>query len=135
MLSGCLNNNNCPTLFPVCGGGGGPNLCGCSKNADCQGHDAVCSVPDHGNCFWCDGPECKIGESHIHKCALYLTLGCDSNANCPADRPVCGAVTSHRCGCSADSECSGGKICEGGVCIEGCRYSYKTWIICILNVN
>ena len=58
-----------------------------------------------------------------------LTPGCESDSNCPEDRPVCGAgagegsatVDSHRCGCSTDGDCSGGKICEGNVCVEGCR--------------
>ena len=56
-----------------------------------------------------------------------ICLGCSSNANCPADRPVCGAGAgmgsgeSHTCGCNVDSDCSGGKICEDAVCIEGCR--------------
>jgi len=84
-----------------------PSL-GCnSMDSACPGFDAVCEIPGHGNCAWCDGMDCKTG--------------CASDTNCPADRPVCGAVTSHECGCNDDGQCMTGKICENGACIDGCR--------------
>ena len=61
--SGCISNANCPSLYPKCGGGG-PNLCGCSATTDCTGHDALCNIPTYDNCFWCAGPECRMGKLH-----------------------------------------------------------------------
>jgi len=111
--SGCINDANCPFLYPVCGGAG-EHTCGCSVTLDCPGHDAVCDI-DHSNCHWCNGPDCRTG--------------CHSDANCPMERPICGAGASdssgsslegsgsddgdiegsgdesHRCGCSSDSDC------------------------------
>ena len=40
-IPGCLSDLNCPPLYPVCGGGGAPNTCGCSANQECPGHDQV----------------------------------------------------------------------------------------------
>ena len=70
---------------------------------------------------------------------IHIHTGCSSDANCPADRPVCGAGAgsgsgtdgSHLCGCFVDGDCSDGKICEAAVCIEGCR-SRSKWKIKIL---
>ena len=38
---GCISNVNCPPLYPVCGGGGSANTCGCILTSDCPGHDQV----------------------------------------------------------------------------------------------
>ena len=56
-----------------------------------SGHDALCTVPDHDNCFYCNDHNC--------------TDGCASDANCPESYPVCGAVQPHRCGCGSDTDC------------------------------
>ena len=40
-MAGCLSDLNCPPLYPVCGGGGAPNTCGCTANQECPGHDQV----------------------------------------------------------------------------------------------
>ena len=62
--------------------------------------------------------------------------GCASDANCPLDRPLCGAGpidssgNDHMCGCFLDSDCDElgatlgpglTAICEDRVCVEGCR--------------
>ena len=78
-------------------------------------------------------------------CPYETCPGCSSDANCPVDRPLCGAGGSgsgegsasgsgeedfHMCGCYTDSDCSGLEatmasgltaICEDSICIEGCR--------------
>ena len=106
-------------------GVGGANRCGCSADNQCTGWDLVCNMPGHENCYWCDEPnlECKIGER-----SGYLTMivsynsGCGTDANCPAERPVCGAVTPNICNCGVDAHCATGEICVNGVCVIGCRY-------------
>jgi len=105
---GCIDDNNCPATYPVCGVGGA-NRCGCSADNQCTGWDLVCNMPGHENCYWCDEPnlECKIG--------------CGTDANCPAERPVCGAVTPNICNCGVDAHCATGEICVNGVCVIGCR--------------
>ena len=98
----------------------------------------VCDI-DHSNCHWCNGPDCRTGLSclnnsrkcHVISCQIpiFVQTGCHSDANCPMERPICGAGASdssgsslegsgsdhddnegsgdesHRCGCSSDSDC------------------------------
>merc|ERR1712130_1030228 len=63
-----------------------------------MGEDALCTVPDHDNCFYCDAHNC--------------TEGCASDSNCPESYPICGAVQPNRCGCGSDSDCKVGYTCS-----------------------
>ena len=77
----------------------------------------VCNIPAYDNCFWCDGPACKSGDwinlanvsmfnggkdiifkqfAHLPNVPIFFNhydpaKGCATDANCPLDRPVCGA--------------------------------------------
>jgi len=73
---------------------------GCAANPNCAGYDAVCTVSDHDDCFYCDAHDCL--------------QGCGSDANCPDVYPVCGAGGPHRCGCSSDGDCKVGYFCDSG---------------------
>jgi len=97
----CLEDKHCPEGY----------RCDCkwcvpldtcdSTDSKCPGFDAVCHIPAHENCFWCDVDSCKEG--------------CVDNTNCPPTHPICGHGKdgAHRCGCNADSDCTKpGEICD-----------------------
>ena len=86
-LLGCIENTNCPEMFPICGYGGHDHLCGCNDdndcpngyicdqstngcvedlgcnndNTQCEGFNATCNIPTHDNCFYCNGKDCAPG--------------------------------------------------------------------------
>ena len=35
---------------------------GCTDNNQCNGHDAICNIPAHDNCFYCDLPSANCTE-------------------------------------------------------------------------
>merc|ERR1719228_21115 len=118
---GCNADDDCQSGF-ICdvddnNGNGDSNECiedmGCdSTDANCDGFDAVCNIPAHDNCFWCNGKNCEEG--------------CGGDSNCPHERPQCGGNGDHRCGCTIDDDCPEDlPLCDtsGGdnQCVAGCR--------------
>ena len=68
-LCGCNANEDCQT-GEICDtgdldGDGDNKECipdGCNNdNTKCEGFDAICNIPNHDNCFYCNGEDCVIG--------------------------------------------------------------------------
>ncbi|APR78023.1 Tryptophan synthase alpha chain [Minicystis rosea] len=94
--TGCTNNNQC-TSPNTCGGGGAPNVCGCTPKT-CAQLGKTCGTVSDG----CVG-----------------TLNCnDSTKNGTETDVDCGGTT---CGnkCGNGKTCSAGSDCTSGFCVDG----------------
>jgi len=71
--TGCSSDANCPNpSYPRCGGGGGPNLCGCTEDGDCRSGYS-CDVTNNK----CRAPPGKVLVQSI-KLYTDLCTGCTS---------------------------------------------------------
>jgi len=113
-LPQCVEDSHCPDGY-MCDDCNwcveDPNQPECSSDAECL--QGVCDTPwPYSTCEYCDTDKCLPG--------------CSTSSNCPAEAPVCGCAGcgDHVCGCSADSDCPQGYICDTNnhVCTEdiGC---------------
>ena len=44
---------------------------GCTDNNQCNGHDAICNIPAHDNCFYCDLPSANCTEGTVCETQSY----------------------------------------------------------------
>ena len=115
----CLEDSQCPAGYICDDCGWCVEDVGCNNNNTlCDGHDALCNIPSHDNCFWCNGDSCAIGKTSPHL-ATSRTLsvpGCAGDPNCPESHPVCGhGGGEHLCGCTDDEDCTiDNFICDTG---------------------
>jgi len=77
----CCFDIDCPAGY-ICQDNGCIKEGECDAERPCDNANNMCDVPNYTNCAWCDltSSECKPG--------------CDSDSNCPEDKPLC---TGHKC--------------------------------------
>jgi hypothetical protein len=132
--------DECQAPTPLCELGSA--LCvACLTSSDCTGSTPVCSITN-GQCLPCQGdygadggvidcsdpslPACQLADAGALAGECTQCSSTDTSL-CGGDEPVC--VTSlGDCGCTADSECAKGDVCDpikgpAGECVVGCRAS------------
>ncbi len=101
-------------------GDSGPG--GCTGNADCADDPGgpVCD-PASGTCVACtaDDDPCTAG-NYCNDADHTCVPGCANDDDCEGDL-TCNVAT-HGCeGCTMDSECAAGFVCDTGACVPGCN--------------
>ena len=128
-------STTCSGTAQTCGGGGTPNLCGCTDSSECTGHcgtltdkcgkSVQCSTTCTGTGQTCGGG----GTANVCGCAPNCTGkcggadGCGGTCpnNCVAPQSCGGGGTANVCGCAAacSGKCGGADAC-GGTCPNNC---------------
>jgi hypothetical protein len=94
----CINNTNC-TAPETCGGGGTPNVCGCTPTASCATLALTCGSGSDG-------------------CGM--TLDCDDGIENGTETDVdCGGGVGCATKCAQGDTCLTGTDCTGGICADG----------------
>jgi hypothetical protein len=130
----------CPS-GTACSNGGMNGICAagacgaCDSGSTSAGPDTGCTAAYGGGTvpYICSAGVCMPGN-------------CNSGADCSSPTPTCGFSTPNVCGgCTADSECSNGDICDTkagdanqGTCVSattGCAGAASTDVTCSLNAG
>jgi hypothetical protein len=109
------------------GSGGSAGTSGsCSGDADCQAPKPRCN-PGTGQCVQCLASDDTCAAGQYCTSTGICAAGCKGDAECNAFDGGTGALvcdpTTHGCkGCSADSDCDLGTICDTAttICVPGC---------------
>lgn len=117
---GCLEDLDCRGLLGARGPFCDPVTLGCVaclSSADCivGGTGAVCV---DGSCEGCrTSADCTAPDAPV--CAAGACVGCVAASDCASSSE--GAVcVDGACGCATTADCTGGRVCEGGVCAAPC---------------
>jgi len=112
-VPGCNAQHPCPS-GQVCGPNG--TCVQCLSDAQCAGATPRCNTATN-TCVQClpTSDNCPMGQ--YCRQDFVCERGCKTNADCPSG--MC--LPDHSCGgCTADSQCAAGKVCQNGTCVAAC---------------
>jgi Cys-rich repeat protein len=126
------NNSRCVgTDNPVCDVSQG-RCVECNGDANCGGNKPICvdkvctacasnqgEAPPTPACPSANLPACQKTLPTIQGACTQCSSERDEVCNTPS-RPEC-VLASGNCGCNLDTDCAKNTICEGNVCVAGCR--------------
>jgi len=123
--NGCGGTLNCGTCTSpqTCGGGGTPNVCGCTPTT-CAAQGKNCGSISNGcggtlNCGTCTSPQTCGGGGTANVCGCTPTTCAAQGKNCGSISNGCGGTLS--CGsCTAPQTCGGGGTANVCGCTPSC---------------
>lgn len=112
-VPGCNANHPCPA-GQVCGPN---NQCvQCTSDANCSGATPRCDTMTN-RCVAClpgATDNCPVGQ--YCRPDFVCERGCKTGADCPS-----GMCVNHSCtGCTSDTQCAAGNVCQMGTCVSAC---------------